>query len=478
MTNPINLPLLRRGEPYTSLDVAVAPHHQTREPFVAVSQANAGLIRRDLRDQKTAHDKLRSFSTSELLEICRKAADAFLNGSLPLGDIKQLPDDYIRHVSATTGIPHVMARRNMLKIHGVLAEASSVLDGLTRQIDWEILDRGFGMIKGNAVSFFPRTESLGVVLPNNSPGVHSLWVPAIPLKIPLVLKPGSAEPWTPFRIIQAFIEAGLPRDVFSFYPTDHAGSNEILNRCGRGMIFGDVGSTGGWANDPRIEVHGPGFSKVIIGDDCIDRWEDHLDVLVRSVADNCGRSCINASGIWVTRHAEEISHALAERLIHITPRAADDPEAQLAPFVDPNVAIRVSGLIDQGLAEPGAREVTAELRWSERLADFQNCKYLLPTVVLCENAEHKLANREFMFPFTSVVKVTPDQIPNALGPSLVVTAITEDDRLIDSLVTSPNVDRLNIGAVPTSQISWDQPHEGNLFEHLYARRAFQRAVAS
>jgi hypothetical protein len=130
------------------------------------------------------------------------------------------------------------------------------------------------------------------------------------------------------------------------------------------------------------------------------------------------------------------------------------------------------------LAEPGAREVTAELRGGERVADFQDCKYLLPTVILCENSEHKLANREFMFPFTSVVEVTPDQIPNALGPSLVVTAITEDDQLINRLVTSPNVDRLNIGAVPTSQISWDQPHEGNLFEHLYARRAFQRAVAS
>src|SRR6476659_6608425 len=263
MTYPINLPLLRRGEPYTSLDVAVAPHYQTRAPFVAVSQANAGLIRRDLRDQKTAHDKLRSFSTSDLLEICRKAADAFLNDSLPLGDIKQLPDDYIRHVSATTGMPHVMARRNMLKIHGVLAEASSVLDGLTRHIDWEILDRGFGMIKGTAVSFFPRTESLGVVLPNNSPGVHSLWIPAVPLKIPLVLKPGSAEPWSPYRIIQSFIRAGAPPEAFSFYPTDHAGSGEILRQCRRGIVFGDTSSTSVWANDPRVEIHGPGLSKIV-----------------------------------------------------------------------------------------------------------------------------------------------------------------------------------------------------------------------
>jgi len=88
-----------------------------------------------------------------------------------------------------------------------------------------------------------------------------------------------------------------------------------------------------------------------------------------------------------------------------------------------------------------------------------------------------MANREYMFPFASVVKVTRDQIPSALGQSLVVTAITHDDDLIRDLVTSPNVDRLNIGAVPTNQISWDQPHEGNLFEHLYARRAFKKAYA-
>jgi hypothetical protein len=78
-----------------------------------------------------------------------------------------------------------------------------------------------------------------------------------------------------------------------------------------------------------------------------------------------------------------------------------------------------------------------------------------------------------LFPFVSVVPVDADELPDALGPSLVVTAITNDGTLIDRLVASPFVDRLNIGAVPTNQISWDQPHEGNLFEHLYGRRAFQ-----
>jgi Aldehyde dehydrogenase family len=473
----IHIPILRQGQPYKSLDVVRVAHHQTRELFVEISQANAGLIRRDLGDQKTGRAKLAGFSTAELIEICRRAADHFLNDTLPLGDDMQTPDDYVRQISATTGMPHVLARRNMGKIQGVLAEAGSVLNGLTRNINWDVLDRGFGEFGGQSLSFYPRAESLGVVLPNNSPGVHSLWIPSVPLKIPLVLKPGSAEPWSPYRIIQALIKAGGPREAFSFYPTDHAGAGEILRNCGRGMIFGDASSTSLWANDPRIEIHGPGYSKIVIGEDCIDDWPDYLDVMVRSIADNGGRSCINASSVWVTAHADEISEALAERLATITPRAADDEGAQLAPFADATVATRISQLIDQGLAEPGAREVTATHRSSERLVESQGCSYLLPTVVLCEAAEHPMANKEFMFPFVSVVKSTPEQIPSALGPSLVVTAITSDPELISKLVSSPNVDRLNIGAVATSQISWDQPHEGNLFEHLYARRAFQRAVA-
>jgi acyl-CoA reductase-like NAD-dependent aldehyde dehydrogenase len=472
----IHIPILRHGEPYKSLEVARVPHHQTREPFVEISQANAGLIRRDLRDQKTAHEELARFSTAELIDICRRASDHFRNDTLPLGEETQGPEDYVRQVSATTGMPHVLARRNMAKIQGVLAEAGNVLNGLTRNIDWDILDRGFGEIGGQALCFYPRTESLGVVLPSNSPGVHSLWIPAVPLKIPLVLKPGSGEPWSPYRIIQAFIKAGAPRQAFSFYPADHAGAGEILRNCGRGMIFGDISSVGVWANDPRIEIHGPGYSKIIIGEDCIDDWEKYLDVMVTSIAANGGRSCINASGIWVTAHAEEISEALAKRLAAITPLAADDEAAQLAPFADPGVAKRISGLIDQGLAEPGAREIRAPQRSSERLVTLDGCSYLLPTVVLCEDAAHPMANKEFMFPFASVVKTTMEQIPEALGPSLVVTAITSDPQLIRKLVSSPNVDRLNIGAVPTSQISWDQPHEGNLFEHLYARRAFQRVL--
>ncbi len=469
----LHIPLLRRGQAYRSLDAVRTLHYRTREPFVEISQANVGLIRRDLVDQDAAKNALADFSTTELFRICSAAADLFVNASLPLGDSLQTPEDYVCQVSATTGLPHVMVNRNMQKIRTVMAEIETVVNGLTRNLDQTVLDAGYAGV----LSYFPRAMSLGVVLPSNSPGVHSLWIPAFALKTPLVLKPGGAEPWTPYRVIQALMKAGAPPEAFGYYPCDHAGAGEILRRCGRGMVFGDVSSTRVWQSDPRIEVHGPGYSKIVIGEDCVGEWEKYLDVMVASILDNSGRSCINASGVWAPGKTAEIAEALSQRLAKVIPRDEDDPQAELAPFADGGVAARIAAMIDGDLDGPGAKDVTGSHRSGGRLASHRGCSYLLPTVVLCDGPEHSLANREFLFPFASVVPVRQEQIPRALGPSLVVTAITHDRKLITRLLASPEVGRLNIGAIPTTRISWDQPHEGNLFDHLYARRAFQHAVA-
>jgi hypothetical protein len=235
----VHLPILRGGRPYRSIDVVRTPHYRTREPFVEISMANVGLIRRDLRDQAKTREILAAIPARELFAICGRAATLFGEGELPLGDTVQTPEDYVRQVTATTGLPHVMVRRNMAKIRGVLADVETVINGLTRKIDPAVFDDGYA----GGLSYFPRGESLGVVLPNNSPGVHALWAPAFAMKIPLVLKPGSAEPWSPYRMIQAWIAAGAPPEVFGYYPADHGGGGEILRQCGRGMVFGDVSST-------------------------------------------------------------------------------------------------------------------------------------------------------------------------------------------------------------------------------------------
>ncbi|HET8644603.1 MAG TPA: aldehyde dehydrogenase, partial [Vicinamibacteria bacterium] len=107
------------------------------------------------------------------------------------------------------------------------------------------------------------------------------------------------------------------------------------------------------------------------------------------------------------------------------------------------------------------------------VVEWEGATYLLPTVVLCDSPAHPLANREFLFPFAAVVPVPAADLPGALGPTLATAAITADEALLQRLLASPLLHRLNLGPVPTWQVSWDQPHEGNLFEHLYHRRALQ-----
>ena len=342
-------------------------------------------------------------------------------------------------------------------------------------MDLEILDRLYGERDGRTQAFYPTTDSFGAILPSNSPGVHSLWVPAIALKTPLVLKPGREEPWTPMRVLQSFLKAGVPAAALNFYPTDHAGAGDILRLTGRSMLFGDARTTDPYKNDHRIELHGPGFSKIIIGEDMVDRWAEFVDLMVESISANGGRSCINVSSIWTPRHGREIAAAIAEKLGKVTARTWEDPGAELAAFANPDVGKALSARIDEGLQTPGAVDVTEEKRGSHRLVTEGRCAWVLPTIIYCESLTHPLANMEMLFPYASVQECSQRDMLKKIGPTLAAMALTEDETFIRALLDCPLIERLNIGPIPTTRLTWDQPHEGNLFTHLYRQRALQQA---
>ncbi len=473
-----HIPILRAGLPYASLDVADIRGVASGEPVVRVSQANAGLIKRDIAAIGGAAAALRRQLAAERVAKVKRAGEIFLSDSLPLGDTGavQSPDDYLYQLAGTSGLPHALIRRNMQRLGVVFAEIDKILRGLSRGLDLGVLDYGFGEQNGVPVSYAVQTDSLGVILPSNSPAVNALWIPAIALGVPVVLKPGREEPWTPWRIIQSMIKAGLPGEAFSLYPTTHEGSAAIIRRCGRVQLFGDDKTVAQYAADPRVEVHGSGRSKILLGEDAVDRWREYLPVLVESIALNSGRSCINASAVVVPRHGAAIAEAIAGELLGMAPRAPEDAEARLSGFANPAMAEMIDAAITDGLAEPGAEDVSARLRAAAgqqagRRADRDGMNYLLPTIVRCETFDHPLANREFLFPYASVVEVPQAAMLETIGPSLVVTAITDDAAWIPQLLAAPHIDRLNIGPVVTAQVDWSQPHEGNLFEFLYKRRS-------
>ena len=83
----IHLPILRHGVPYRSVDVATVVNHRTRQPFVRVSQANTGLIRRDLLKQDDARAELAKIPARELVAMAARAAELFMTGTLPLDPV-------------------------------------------------------------------------------------------------------------------------------------------------------------------------------------------------------------------------------------------------------------------------------------------------------------------------------------------------------------------------------------------------------
>jgi len=477
MSSIPHLPALRRGKSYESLDQVEVKDFRTGEVKATVSQVNAGIVRKDLARVSESAAALRRLSVADLLEICRKAGEQFLNSTLPLGDQghTQSPQQYIETLSSTSGLPYVMVRRNMDKIHFALTNMKTVLNGLSRGLDLLILDTGSGEQFGTRLSYFPTTQALGLVMPSNSPAVNSLWLPSIALKTPVIIKPGKEEPWTPYRLIQAFIAAGAPAAAFGFYPTDHEGAGAILNTCGRALIFGDKSTTAQYANNPAIQIHGPGWSKILIGDDCIENWREYVDVMVASISDNGGRSCINASAVVVPKYAAEIADALAQQVGPITPTKADDPNARLSGFANPKMADFIDGAIEEGLRTAGATDVTAKYRNGPRKTSFDGGMFVRPSIVLCDSFAHPLANREFLCPYASVVQMPQTDMLNQIGYTLACTAITKDAKFFEQLMSFPLIERLNIGPVSTMKISWDQPHEGNMFEFLWQRRSIERA---
>jgi acyl-CoA reductase-like NAD-dependent aldehyde dehydrogenase len=347
-----------------------------------------------------------------------------------------------------------------------------MLDALTRGLDLSILSNGYGVeSRGVVVSYQAQAPAVGLVLPSNSPGVHTLWLPVIPMQIGLVLKPGPQEPWTPYRMTAAFTAAGVPAEAISIYPGGGDVGAAVLANCDRSMIFGGTPTVERYKGNPKVQAHGPGFSKVLLGDDVVDDWPQYIDLIADSIYLNSGRGCINCSGVWASRHTKEIAQALAEKLGPVPALPPEDPKAGLAAFTIPGAAAAVWQAIEVDLKENGVTDMTS--KYGPRLEEKERCAYLRPVIVHCKSPANAIAKKEYMFPFATVVECPQDKMLESIGPTLVCTAITDDPAFQRQLTDATHIDRLNIGPIPTIKLDWLQPHEGNIVEFLFRARAYQ-----
>jgi acyl-CoA reductase-like NAD-dependent aldehyde dehydrogenase len=473
MNTSIQIPALCFGEVYHSL---------TRHPVVDLGSGNElaslGLVLETritvdcLREKRIeqASAKLQNIPVRERIKMSVAAADIFQNDTLDCGGVPQAPDQYIDLLTRTSGLSHTLARANTERICAALRDTEAIMNGLSRGLPLDIYDNGLGEQGGATVRLNPRIKALGACMPNNSPGVHVIWLISLAFGIPVLIRPGSSEPFTPYRLIQAFIKAGFPREVFGFYPCDHDAANRIPMLTQGAIVFGSDETVKKWENYPLVQVHGSGFSKLIIGEDIIEGWKSLIPQLALNVSANSGRSCFAVSTIVVPKYAKEIADALAEELAKLKPGPLNDSSVMLSAMAMPNVAKSVDDKITAGLKAGGAVDMSASYRDGDRLVGFEGRIYLLPTVILCDSMSHPLAREEFLFPYTAVVEASNEVAFTQMGKTLALAVYTNDDSLKVRARRS-DVSLVSINKA-TSALDRSQPHEENLFELLFVRQSY------
>lgn len=445
------------------METLQVPHVRTGETVAELGFANAGLIRRDARQFAKAKAALDAVDTETLLQRIEAAGVLFAEAELSVGDQIQGPRDYIRAVSATTGIPEVLCAKNVEKIRSACTQIRASLSGLTGGLEPAVFDTG---VTPDGERVRSMAQGLGAVLPSNAPGVHALWIPALAMKTPVALKPGSSDPWTPYRIAAALVQAGVPKEAVSIYPTDHSGADAILAHHDRGMVFGQAATVAAYAENDAISTHGPGFSKILLGEDQVDDFEVHLDLIVGSVLDNAGRSCINASTVVVPRRGRDIAHAIAERLGAVKALPLSDPAAELAAFSSQTGAEQMWAHI-RDRASDGAVDCSAA--FGDGVQQSDGLYFMRPTVLWCSDSNHPLARTEYPFPFVSVVEVDEERMVSWMGETLVLSALTNNPVLRQACTMATSFDRLYMGGEKTTVVDWSRPYQGNLFELLHQR---------
>ena len=219
----------------------------------------------------------RRLTAAELLDDLRAGGRLFAEAELPLeaDGATQAPEDYVRQLSATTGLPQALCRFNMEKIRHVLADMEAVLAGLTRGLDLGVLDRGWALAGRPPASPSGRRPTCSArSCPATRRACTRSGCRRSRSRCRWSLKPGREEPWTPLRVApgadrRRAARAGASASTRRTTPAPPRSCCAAAGRCSSATRR----TVAPWRDDPRVQIHGPGWSKVIFGEDQAACWE-------------------------------------------------------------------------------------------------------------------------------------------------------------------------------------------------------------
>ena len=410
-----------------------------------------------------AQRKVKPLPVADRAAALGNAADVFATAIIGGLDF----DAYVELATRISGLPIAVTRAGARGVSDAVATAFDAVRParpVGAALDW----REERTRNGGAV-WARRGDVFAVHAAGNGPGVHGLWPQALALGYRVAVRPSRREPLTAHRLVNALRLAGFRPEDATYLPTDHGAAREIIRSADLAMVYGGQDVVDKYADDPTVMVNGPGRTKILI---TADRdWRDHIDLVVDSIANLGGMACVNTTAVLYEGDPVPLAEAIADRLATIKPLPSEDERAIL-----PTQPVDKAQALANYLAVKAAG--TTPLLGADQVVAALGAGYaaLRPAVhVISDPGSGKLSdtlNVELPFPCVWVSPWSRDAGTAPLRNSLVVTAMTGDDALIDDLLAEPTVTNVYAGNHPTYYSAPEIPHDGFLADVLMRNKGF------
>jgi aldehyde dehydrogenase family protein len=405
---------------------------------------------------------LRSLPIRDVLDIFRRAADDFSSGR-PDG---LAPEAYARNASLTSGLPLSVVRTQTLCLFPPALRMMDRFLEVQSPGGLDVFDNHVYQAGGIRVGLTPRGRNVGFVMPGNHPSVHFMWLCALAMKMPVIVRPSNDDLFTPYRLVSALLQAGLPEDAIAFVPGGHDLVDTIVQACSLSVLFGSQPLADRYGSNRNVRIHGPGRSKIVVLADA--DFDNTVGLISRLVMDDAGRGCINGSAVIVEGDASRLASAVAAALKRVPVQSPLEEGAQLGA-VRTAEAEAYNVLIDSCLGSGATEHTPGRAR---RVAVVDGVSIMRPTVIEVDSFEHPLVGLELPFPFVVFAPARSRlDLPRAARNSLAVVVAGDDEALTRELLLEPTIDKVFGSGALSTEFDPREPHEGFLLDFLFQKKA-------
>jgi acyl-CoA reductase-like NAD-dependent aldehyde dehydrogenase len=280
-----------------------------------------------------------------------------------------------------------------------------------------------------------------VVAPWNYPlltAVNAV-VPALVAGNTVLLKHSAQTPLAAERMVDAFVEAGVPADVFQFLHCDHDATQKLIASPGIDFVAFTGSVAGGAAVEQAAAGRFIGLGLELGGNDpAYVRADADLKHAVETIVDgaffNSGQSCCGIQRVYIHRSRYDDFIAAAVELTNQYVLGDPlQPETSLGPVVRPSAADAVRAVIAQALGQ-GAKPLIDPRRFER---DQPGTPYVAPQILTSVNHTMRIMAEECFGPVCGVMPVDGDdealQLMNDSPYGLTAALFTQDEDAVQSL---------------------------------------------